>query len=603
MDANDGRREPSAPPGPSATEPSSDPSSEPSTEPSTDTSGARVHRTLDRALDRALHRTALPLRGIRILGGVTWAFGIYVAAAFPLLLFVLGDHYWFLRDDWYFITERELSSPGDLFRDHNGHWSTGPIVVFRALYALPVGLRSYVPYQAAVVTAHLAVVVLLRALMRRYRVGPWTATVVAGAAVLFGTGREDIIWAFQVGYTDPSPSPSRTGCSPTTRAPSADATRRRGGRGGRGGLGQPADTHLRGPGGHAAPPAGLAGDRPEPGPRGGRLPALVGIAHPDRSSPWGRPPVDTGRSTGSPTDTPRRPLSPAPVAPVAAVALALVLVVGGILAVGWGPTRRRGHRWWAALGHGGPGQGRRCGRAGHLVRCHRRVHRPGGPGPLDLRKPGRRRQPLRLRVRRAHAADGGAGGQRLPAALALLRCRGARAAGARDAANATSFHISPFGPGYHAHQEALIRNAVRSPYARWAPDRLRPDPDVFNSQGLTMGFLRGAVGAGKLRLPTGPIPGPIAGELAIRLGLDQQPATAPLELCEPTPADRLRLDADTRFYLGGDLLVRLVTAGGPVGPTVRIRAGDGSLVTAVRDGLELEVRTVDGTAPGVCVIR
>ncbi len=37
--------------------------------------------------------------------------------------------------------------------------------------------------------------------MRRAGVGPWLATAAAGSFVLFGPGSEDIVWAFQIGFT------------------------------------------------------------------------------------------------------------------------------------------------------------------------------------------------------------------------------------------------------------------------------------------------------------------------------------------------------------------------------------------------------------------
>ena len=37
--------------------------------------------------------------------------------------------------------------------------------------------------------------------MRRAGVGPWIATAAASVFVLFGPGAEDIIWAFQMGFT------------------------------------------------------------------------------------------------------------------------------------------------------------------------------------------------------------------------------------------------------------------------------------------------------------------------------------------------------------------------------------------------------------------
>jgi MFS family permease len=86
-----------------------------------------------------------------------------------------------------------------LLRPHNEHWSTLPILVYRALWHL-VGLHSYVPYQAVVVALHLAAAVLVRRIMRRAAVGPWVATAAAGLFLFLGAGREDIVWAFQIGF-------------------------------------------------------------------------------------------------------------------------------------------------------------------------------------------------------------------------------------------------------------------------------------------------------------------------------------------------------------------------------------------------------------------
>ena len=51
------------------------------------------------------------------------------------------------------------------------------------------------------IVLHLTAAVLLRAVMRRCNVNPWIATAAAGVFVLFGPGEENIIWAFQIGFT------------------------------------------------------------------------------------------------------------------------------------------------------------------------------------------------------------------------------------------------------------------------------------------------------------------------------------------------------------------------------------------------------------------
>ena len=112
---------------------------------------------------------------------------------------MLGRHRWFWIDDWDFVANRSLRHPSDLFDDHYGHWSTLPIIAFRALWAV-VGLRSYLPYLTLAVLLHLAGAVLLRALMRRAGVNAWIATAAASAFALFGTGWQNIEWAFQIGF-------------------------------------------------------------------------------------------------------------------------------------------------------------------------------------------------------------------------------------------------------------------------------------------------------------------------------------------------------------------------------------------------------------------
>jgi hypothetical protein len=532
--------------------------------------------------------------------GAAWVFGLYVAAALPLLLFVLGDHFWFLRDDWFFITDRELRSVGDLFRDHNGHWSTVPIVVFRGLYRL-VGIRSYLPYQAMVVVAHLAVVVLLRALMRRYGASPWLATVVAGSLVLFGRGREDIIWAFQVGYT----------------ASLAFV------------LAQWVLAEHDGPIGRrdllgvAAGLLAVAAASP-PLPvypalfvtllvrRGWRAAALhvvpvavvylvwSAIVHPDRSSPWGRPTAQTvvdwvthGQSQAFKALTGGT---------ATGIALGVTLAIGGLLAVA---TAARSPRPSSA------------GRLAPVVATARASLAPV-VGPVSLFGASVVFIALAAQARWI-AGPAAASASRylyvdvvltLPlvalalqalidrwrplAVLVLLVVVGVPG-------NVDAFDDPPFGPDHHRHQEALIRNAVRSPYAFTAPDHLRPDPDVFNSEGLTMGFLRGALGAGKLRLPTGPIPPAIGDELAVRLTLSQERDREPVGPCQDQPVTRFRPARGDRFTFAEDLVVRVRRDDGSLGAPVTFKVGDGPSVTVVRDGVDVMIETRAGWPAPLCL--
>ena len=112
------------------------------------------------------------------------AFVVAVVASGVLILWRLGNQRWFSNDEWDFLSTRHLTDVGDLFRPHNEHWTTLPIVAFRLVWSVN-GLRSYWPYQVLSVGAHLSAVVLLRVVMRRAGVRPWFATVAAGSPLTF----------------------------------------------------------------------------------------------------------------------------------------------------------------------------------------------------------------------------------------------------------------------------------------------------------------------------------------------------------------------------------------------------------------------------------
>jgi hypothetical protein len=122
-----------------------------------------------------------------------------VAAVALVLFLIFGQRRWFFVDEWDFLANRDAHSLNDLFRPHNEHWSTLPILVWRGLWRL-FGLRTYLPYQIPVILLHLTAAFLLWTVMRRARVGPWVATAAASLFVLFGAGYENIVWAFQIGF-------------------------------------------------------------------------------------------------------------------------------------------------------------------------------------------------------------------------------------------------------------------------------------------------------------------------------------------------------------------------------------------------------------------
>jgi hypothetical protein len=123
-----------------------------------------------------------------------------VEAAAVLLWLVYARALWFFADEWDFLAGRTGGDLGDLFRPHNSHWSTLPILAYRLLWWF-VGLRSYLPYVALLVVLHVTAAALLRVVMRRAGVGPWIATAAASVFALFGAGYQNIVWAFQIGFT------------------------------------------------------------------------------------------------------------------------------------------------------------------------------------------------------------------------------------------------------------------------------------------------------------------------------------------------------------------------------------------------------------------
>ena len=534
-----------------------------------------------------------------------WAFGAYVIAGLPLLVLVIGKFWWFFRDDWFFITDRDLSVNG-LFDDHNGHWSTSPVLVFRALYAT-VGLNSYAPYKATVVVAHLVVAVCIRAIMRRYGVGPWLATALAGSFVLLGSGREDILWAFQIGFTGSialcfvqwviadrdGPLDRRdavgavcglvaiTASSPPVPILSALAVTllvRRGWRA--------AVVHV--------------------------APAAIGYitwslaVRPNRSSPFGPPPFDAlvdwvheGVVSTFDDLTGHR---------WASIILGLAVISGTALAL-VRPMPPLPSTTEAAD-------------AGSLRRAVSAAHRHLRPsiGPIALF--GATVVFILLAAQRAWLFGPTAASAsryiyayvamtlplialsiqalaqrwRLAAPLlALLVLVGVPT-------NIQRFRDPGFGPAHHAHQRDLLLNVVRSPAVVHAPDELRPDPDPFNPPGLTVGFLRDALASGKLPHISGPIPTAVAAELVIRLGLMQEPYPAVNDPCDYTEITRFRPEVGTRFYL--DVPVEATVRGhdGRQLP-IQLRPDYGPMVTVVAPGLDLDISAVGGGPATVCMVR
>lgn len=135
--------------------------------------------------------------------GARWAFRVLLIGSL-VVLYLVGRHQWFIRDDWAFVFTREkvhqASGLDDmLFMAQDGHWMTIPILIYRLIHAL-FGTGSYWPYLIPTMACHLGIAVMVRKFSLRVGVTPWTATILAGTLALFGSGWENIVFAIQLVY-------------------------------------------------------------------------------------------------------------------------------------------------------------------------------------------------------------------------------------------------------------------------------------------------------------------------------------------------------------------------------------------------------------------
>ena len=511
-----------------------------------------------------------------------WTFGAAVALSYPILL-NLGSFFWFFRDDWLFITDRQLSDPGDLFEPHNAHWSTVPVVAFRLLYAA-FGVRSYLPYQMVVVAIHLAVIVLIRAIMRRAGVTPWLATAFAGAGLLFGPGREDILWAFQIGFTGSmmfvllqlvladhdgpigrrdvaalaagllgvmSSSPAVVLVGATTLA----ILIRRGWR------------------------AALL----QAGPLGLIYVAYNLLADP-ATSPVDRPEVDVmiewvrnGQGALFVGLGQHRPI---------VIALVLLLLVGVAVHL-WAPGPDAPRTWWP------------------------RVQAIAAPAALFLATFGFMLVSVQARwVVGAEAARAGRYLYFYAMCTLPLLAVAARALAARwwvaaplaaalvlipIPAQVDHFDNVPFGPAYHEHRRLILTSTVARPEVRDIDRRTRPIPDVYMGENVDVGYLLHAYDTGKLNPHTGELPPNLDHELTLRLGLGQTRDgwTPGCEVHEGTELV-FQPELGDVLRIGQPVSISLVDAD-PSMRGVEFRPGDGPYITAQVPDLEIVIGPPGGT--------
>jgi hypothetical protein len=105
----------------------------------------------------------------------------------------------FYYDEWDFASQYRPSQSTSIWLPHNEHWSTIPILLWKLLF-LVFGIRNHLPYEAAAVAVHIACVLLLFTLVRRWS-GDLPAFAAAVTLLVLGSGATDIVWAFQVSWT------------------------------------------------------------------------------------------------------------------------------------------------------------------------------------------------------------------------------------------------------------------------------------------------------------------------------------------------------------------------------------------------------------------
>ena len=127
-----------------------------------------------------------------------------VTLAGALAFWALRDRgLWFFGDEWDFLVDRGLGYPPgsthSIWFPHNEHWSTLPVLAWRAIYSI-WHLSSYWPYLALLFVVQAIALHLAWRACRRAGADPWVATAATALLALLGAGAEDFGWAFQVGF-------------------------------------------------------------------------------------------------------------------------------------------------------------------------------------------------------------------------------------------------------------------------------------------------------------------------------------------------------------------------------------------------------------------
>lgn len=129
-----------------------------------------------------------------------WVAHLASLAAGGVFLLKLDHWGWFWYDDWDFVQDRGLvHSQLGLWAPHNDHWSTLPILAYRALLTT-FGMRSYVPFLILLAVLHLTLAHVLWRMSLRVGASPLMATALVTVFAFLGAGSQNMVWAFQIGF-------------------------------------------------------------------------------------------------------------------------------------------------------------------------------------------------------------------------------------------------------------------------------------------------------------------------------------------------------------------------------------------------------------------
>ena len=123
---------------------------------------------------------------------------VVAAALATAALVYLTRSVTFHQDEWNFIVDRPGWTMDSLFRPHNEHWSTVPVVIYKVLLAL-VGIRNHLPYMVVLELLHGVASLSLFALIRT-KSGDLLALLGMSVFLLNGLGLPNLFWAFQIGW-------------------------------------------------------------------------------------------------------------------------------------------------------------------------------------------------------------------------------------------------------------------------------------------------------------------------------------------------------------------------------------------------------------------